>query len=246
MPYKKIFLIILILLLGTFIFLKVEVSGNPDSNFNRTRRFQLGKYSILRTILGLRSAGDARGEYLAGAGQITIVWFAPESENLNKDVINKFASVVEKYTGRTVQAVYGGKIDDATVKFDKLDSVVFGSKTQGSFNGDKLFVFFTTDYSPRPDNELTTTYGESGVVISLNAQRQFLSNFGQYFDNYLLSSLLRGFGQQIGLKQTNDITCIMGTTAGIDGKPLESYGDFTPQDFCQAEKGQINILKASF
>ncbi len=217
--------------------------GSADSPFNQTARFQLGKHPVARTILGLHNTGDARAEYLTGTGPITIAWFAPEIENINKDVLNKFAVLVNKYTGRPAKVVYAGKMSEDTVNLSGLNSFALGSQIQISPGGSKLLVFFTLDYTPRSGGELSTTYGESGLAISLNAHRSFLGDNGQYLDNYLLSSLLHEFGHQIGLVHNSDINCIMDLHAGIEGKPLESYGDSTPQDFCQQEKDQINAIK---
>jgi predicted Zn-dependent protease len=241
--FIKVFLLLAVIAgCGLFIFLKVEVLGDPNSNFNQTTRFKLGGYPIVRTILGLHSAGDAREEYFYGKGPIQIVWFAPETENIDQSALQKFADLVSTYTGRQVQLVGGGAIDDTTLQLSNLHNQEFKNFAVAS-GASPLFVFFTEDYAPRPDQEISTTYLEAGMVISLNAHRQFLQGYTQYMNNYLLSSMLHEFGHQIGLNHNSDPACIMDAHAGINGHPQEADGLQTPQDFCPAEQAQIAQLK---
>ena len=64
-------------------------------------------------------------------------------------------------------------------------------------------------------------------------------------DDYLLSSLLHEFGNQIGMQETATGTpdCIMNLHAGINGEPVEAFGGTEPQDFCPAEQQEINNIK---
>ena len=247
MSWKAFFLIILIVLLGIFIYLKIEIVGNPNSNFNRTTRFALGKYPFARTILGLHSVSDARQEYLAATGPIAIEWFAPQEETIDPNMLNQFASLVGKYTGRPTQVLSGGNLDDGTIQVSDLDSYTLKIDAQQP-SGTKLLVFFPEDYNPRPDNELSSTYQESGMVLSLNAHRTFLQQYPQDLSQYLLASMLHEFGNQIGMDETatGSPDCIMNLHAGFNGAPLEASGLSEPQDFCASEQAEIQNLKLQF
>lgn len=248
-PMKKLLLIVLVIILGVFIYLKVEIGGDPNSNFNQTMRYSLGAHPLLRTILGLHSAGDARAEYLGGTGPITVEWFAPQEDNIDQSTLNQFATLVSKYTGRQTQVASGGSLSDDILPLSNLGSYKLNTSTQSTpAGGSQLLVFLADDYSPRPSTELSTTYQESGIVLSLNAHKEFLQNYPGDLDRYLLSSMLREFGSQIGLPQTpgGSSECIMGLQDGINGQPLEAFGQSDPQDFCPAEQAEIQNLKQQF
>jgi hypothetical protein len=247
MSWKLFFFIILILILGVFIYFKIQILGSPDSQFNQTTRLKLGRYPIVRTLLGLHSVGDAREEYFTASGPLYIVWFKSETLDLDTTVLNQFAALVAKYTGRTTQVVSGASLSTGTVPLTNLNAARIGSDVQVPGGGSKLFVYFVNDYSPRADQELSTTYLESGMAVSLSAQTGFLGGNNQNLDNYLLSDLLHEFGNQIGLKeQATDSSCIMDLHAGINGQPMENYGQATPQDFCPAEQAEITQLKSQY
>lgn len=228
---------------GLFLYLKFQVMGSPDSKFNQYTRFKLGQYPIVRTILGLHNAGDARLEYLGGQGPLVVKWFAPVTETVDTDVLRQFADLAGKYTGRTSQVVFGGQISEGTVDLSAINDL--NLKGPGLPKGATVFnVVFVTDYKPRDDAELSTTHGETTAVISLGFNRQFLSGNQQYLDNYLLSGMLHEFGNEIGLdEKTQDYSCVMNLHAGIEGQPLEKYGRSTPQDFCAAEAEKIREIK---
>lgn len=246
MKWKTFLLFIFIAGLGVFVYLKIQVMGSPNSGFNQTTRFKLGQHPVLRTILGLHNSGDARSEYFAGRGPIAIEWFKPLEEDVDKAVLQKFADAVTKYTGRPTVVNLAGGAGDSTTELANLKSFVLkaaGSKPTGS---SLLMVVFAKNYSPQPPQELSTTFQESGIVLSLDAHDNFLGSYNQNLDNYLLSSLLHEFGHQIGLGHNQDPACVMNEHAGIDGRPLEFYGKTDPQDFCPTEVDQINRLKAQY
>jgi len=242
---KKLLLLIVIVLTGIFIYVKTQTLGDPNSKFNQTTRLALGEHQVLRTIFSLRSSGDARMEYLEGTGPIIIEWFAPETESIDPSVLSKFASLVSKYTGRQTEVLSGGPINDETVQLANLNSYGLQSDAETP-SGTRLLVFFTEDYLPRPPEEISSTYQEDGMVLSLGSIRTFLQNYSPDTDQYLLSSMLHEFGNQIGMQETATGTpdCIMNLQAGINGQPLEAYDLSEPQDFCPSEQVEIQNIKA--
>jgi hypothetical protein len=244
MSIKSLFGIVLIILLGIFIYLKIQISGNPNSNFNQTTRFSLGKHPVYRTILGLHNAGDASSEYLEGTGPITIEWFAPQEENIDQSILTKFASLVSQYTGRQANAMFAGGVSDGTINVSDLGTYRLKAGAQVPA-GSTMLVFIAEDYSPRTGTDISSTYQETGMILSLNAHRRFLQDYPQDLNQYLLSSLIHQFGKQIGVSEnTNaDSACIMNSSPGINGNPVEVYGRVEPQDFCQAEQDEINNIK---
>src|SRR5581483_7670314 len=122
MSFKTFLLLLLIPICGTFIFLKLEASGDVNSGFNQTTRSQWGKHPVLRTILGLHNVVDARAEILSGSGTIEIEVVKPQEEDVSQDVLNKFSSLVSQYTGRPAKIDLVGSIDDSTIQLSSLSS----------------------------------------------------------------------------------------------------------------------------
>ncbi len=240
---KNILIVLLILALGVFFYLKVKVTGDRDSGFNQTTRYTLGTNGFWRSVFGLHQAGDARREYFLNQGPVLIEWFKPISEEIDEKIIEQFAERVSQILGRPTQITFGGGMDDGMVAFDNLDSFELKAKAQQTDADSVMVVFFAKDYSPRKPDELSSTYRESGIVISLDAHRTFTQGFDEELSKYVYSSLLHEFGHQIGLVHNDDTDCIMSVHAGVDGKPLKYFGRYAVQDFCQTEKDQINKIK---
>ena len=243
---KVVCSVVAVLAAITFLYFKVELMGNLNSNFNQFTRFKLGRYAVLRTVLGLHNVGDARAEYLNNPGVIVIEWFEPNTAIIDQSVLQQFADLVHKYTGRVVRVSLPAEVGDGVLSQTNLAQLKFQTLADTSSSGSELKVVFAKDYSPRATGELSTTYLDSGIVISLSAHEEFLKNSQQLMNNYLLSSLLHEFGHQIGLVHNNDSGCIMSVHAGLDGLPVENYGLTDPQDFCEAEQSQVNQLKALY
>jgi hypothetical protein len=246
MKIKLFLFLIVIAALGTFIYLKLQILGDPASNFNQTTRFSLGKHPIFRSILGLGSAGDARAEYFSGQGPIIIEWFAPPGADIDEPTLQKFADLAALYTGRETKLFQGGPVDDSTIQLANLSSLKLQQFNQKITGQSLLQIIFAEDYAPRPNNELATTYKESGMVLSLSAHRQFLQNSLSQMNDYLLTSMLHEFGHQLGLEHNTDADCVMDANAGIDSGPATMYARSTPVDFCEQEKTQISNLKLQF
>lgn len=239
---KKILLLAIILALGVFIYLKIEAAGDPKSYFNQTTRYTLAKYASLRTILGLHNPGDARAEYVLSSKPIYIVWFKPLTEELDPTLLDRFANLVGSYTGRKVELIKGGRLDDITVPYENLGTYKFNSGA--GLGSTPILVFFTTDYSTRKANEFSTTYLESGIVISLSAHKKLLGSGNRNLQSYLLSSLLHEFGRQVGLEDNSTLKCVMNSQKGPNGEALRFSAISPPEDFCEKEKIQIKAIKS--
>jgi hypothetical protein len=246
MSFKAVFLIFVVLVIGTFAYFKYEVMGDPNSNFNQTTRFVLGAHPVIRAVLGIHNRGDARVEFLHGTGPLVIKWFQPDTESLEPSLIQSFADAVAKNTGRQTQVIYGGYVSDGIVDLNSLQNLV--AKGPGTpSNSSVLYVVFATDYQPKDSGELSTTKGETTIVFSLTAHRNFLESFPQNLNSYLLAGMLHEFGNEIGLpEQGTDPNCIMNLHAGINGQPLEAHAYTEPQDYCPAEQTEIQQLKVKY
>ncbi len=239
---KFLFLLVLIGFIGVVIFIQAALLGDPKSNFNQTTRFTLAKYSIFRTIFRLHNAGDARGQYFLRSGPIAISWLKPYSQNVDRPMLETFAAEITKQTGRKVNISFGGNLKEgnyeiADLKSEKLEALI--QKPEGS----SLVVFFVQDYTPREADELSTTYGESGILISLDSHQKHMQSYGGTIESYLLSSLLHEFGHQLGLEHNENSNCIMNARAGTGYSYLSSFGKSAPETFCPFEEKQIREIK---
>jgi hypothetical protein len=240
---KKFLVFLLIIVFGIFIYLKFLAAGDPNSSFNQTTRYSLAKYPIMRTILGLHRAGDARAEFFQYTlAPIVVEWFKPTGQDIDPSLLDQFAQDLGKYTKRPAQVIYGGNVSDGTLKLGTLAAFELKANAQKPLGATVLPVFFTEDYFPRPAKELATGYEEWGVVISLSAHRNYFGN-GQSLEQNLFPSLLRGFGHQIGLKENNDPNCIMYVRTAEAPEYQNFIGSSLPQDFCPQEQKQIEALK---
>ncbi len=243
---KFILLLVLLIITGVFVYFKIQVMGDSNSYFNQHARYKLAKSGFWRWSLGLKNVGDARADFLGNTGPIVIEWFKPVSEDLDDSVLQDFSKAVQTYTGRSTRLVFGGGVNDSTVPLSILNSFQLKGQIQKPVNGSILIIYFTKDYLPRQSAELSTTFKENGIIISLDAHKQFLEGYIQNINQYLGSSLLHEFGHQIGLNHSSDPDCIMSLHAGISGRPLEFYGRTAPADFCAKEQAGIQQLKTEY
>lgn len=244
MNFKTILLIVLLIALGVFGYFKWQVNGDINSRFNQTQRYDLGKNGVVRWFLGLHRAGDARKEYLANQGPIVIEWFKAASLDINEQLLKDFAKKVQDYTGRPTQILRGGGISDGVVNLSDLSG--FNLKASSDSGASTIVLFFVEDYKTRPEKVLSDTYGESGILISMKAHRDFVKNYSYNLDNYYLSSLLKEFGHQIGLGDNDENNCVMNPEVGVAGMPYENYGRTVATDYCQTEKNQIDQLRSFY
>ncbi len=241
---KRLFLLLLIIAIGVFIYLKVQVMGDPNSKFNQTTRYSLARHSFLRTILGLHNAGDARSTFLSGTDPLAIVWFKPQTDEVDEGVLKKFVELVSHYTGRQVQLFGPGALDEGKFSLSNSSKLEVKNVQFVPPGTDTLLLVFAADYEPRLDQELSTTVGENEIALSLNSHLKFVNSDDYLLKKYLLSSLLHEFGHEIGLAHNTDPSCIMSTHAGFENKPLETVGQQDPQDYCSQEKIEIGKIQA--
>jgi len=246
MSSKAFFLIVIILLCGIFIFLKVEVLGDPNSSFNKTTRFSLGRYQISRSILGLHDDGDARAWFLQGNSAFTVEIVQAPDAKLNELAIKDFVAAVAKYTGRPIALYNEDLLPAGTLTQSQLADAVTNFRRHHLLAEPDLFIMYTDDYEhPGSDTELGKTWQEYGIVLSDQGLKNVTKNFPSSLEQYQESTLLHEFGHQIGLDHNDQPNCIMNAKVEHPASFGAFSGDFTATDFCPFEVDQINVIKAS-
>ena len=240
---KKFFLLLLIVVLGTFIYLKLQVLGDPNSSFNKTTRYNLGKYPIVRTILGLHSDGDAREEYLSGNSSMAVEVVRSKNTTINEQVLNRFVEDVKTYTGRQVVLFNTEVFPGGTLSDSQLADVVSGYRHHVVPGQPNLFVIYAEDYV-RAGAEVGKTYHEFGIVLSDKRLREVTAQFPSALGQFQESTLLHEFGHQLGLGHNEQPDCLMNAKAEQPSVQDSFSNIFTPTKFCDFELNQLNGIKA--
>ena len=242
---KKFLLIIFIAVCAVFIYLKVGSLGDPDSRFNQTTRFKLGEYSALRTIFSLHNDGDARGWYLAGAGQIDIEVARAENVEMDEIALQNFVNQVGQYTGRPVQLFNAGAIKSGRLTAADLADINASRRHRVASGDTNLFVIYADDFA-RQSGEVGETYQETAVALSDKRLKEVTGGNPEAFSQYLQSTLLHEFGHQIGLEHNSRPNCIMNVKVEQPDRQAAFTGFYTPTQFCDFELKQLETVKAGF
>lgn len=240
---KKFLLLVFIALCGAFIYLKVSALGDPNSYFNQTTRFTLGKYQIMRTVLGLHNDGDARAWYLQGTSQLDLEVVDTNAATIDQQGLDDFAAKVGQYTGRPVVVYHNDKIPGGTLTDTDLAGIVKGFRRHVLPGQPNLFVIYADDYQ-RADSEVGKTYREFGIVLSDKRLKEVTSQFSQSMPQYVESTLLHEFGHQLGLDHNDQSGCIMNPKVDKPDVTGEFTGSFTAISYCDFELQQLNAIKA--
>lgn len=242
---KKVFLVLFIILCGTFIYIKVLSLGDENSKFNQITRLRLGKYETLRTIFGLHSDGDARYWYLSGNTPLILEVAQAPGLHINPDGLDQFEEMVTKYTGRQVRLINTEAAAPGKLSEQELAETA-GRARRYLIDGSPDFLVIYADDFDRQGTEIAKTYREFGMVLSNQRLSEVTGELGLSVEaQYVESALLHEFGHQLGLPHNDSPGCIMNARAE---KPDEIAGDFTgnymPTDFCDYEAGQLNDIKS--
>ena len=241
---KKFLLLLFIATCCSFIYLKVQILGDANSSFNMTTRYSLGKYSILRDILGLHSYGDARNWYLSGNEGIVLEVVQSKESQIDDQTLNNFAADIKMYTGKNVSIFNTEQISDSTLSDSDLEDVAKSYRHHVITGAANLFVIYANDYK-RKGQEIAKTVDEYGIVLSDKRLKQVTANYPQSMSQYVESTLLHEFGHQLGLEHNDRSGCIMNAKAEDPEAQGLFDGSYTVTKFCDYELNQLNVIKAA-
>jgi len=240
---KKFLLVALIILLGTFIYIKVQVLGDPNSSFNQTTRYNLGKRQFFRSIFGLHSYGDARYEYLSGDSEVSVEMVKAQGVSVDEQTLLDFTKEVKTYTGRPTKLFDTETVQRGTLSDADLAVIAKGSRHHVIPGQSNVFVVYAEDFQ-RSGDEVAKTFSEFGIVISDKRLREATQKYPASLNEYLLSTLLHELGHQLGLEHNDQTDCIMNPQ--VENPTVQEYfnGRYTATEFCDFELKQLDEIKA--
>lgn len=243
MSFKVFLLLLLIIICGTFIYMKSQSLGSDDSYFNQNTRYTLGKYSLARWILSLHKDGDARAMYLLGSSPITLEVVRSVNAPLDEKPVKDFANRIEEYTGRKVVIFNTDTISETVVRKDQLKGIAATRRRHMVAGQPNLFVVYAEDFLS-DKNEIGMTIEEYGILLSHRKIVDLTSSHPQAKNQYITSTLLHEFGHQIGLPHNTNNSCIMNES--VDGPADKAFfsGFFTVTKFCSEELETLKQIKA--
>lgn len=238
----KFLLVIVILVLGVFIYLKFQILGDPNTAFNQTTRYTLGHYAPVRSLLGMHSAGDAREWYLQGKATLSLEVVQAKGTRLDDKALNNFANEIGNYLGREVviydtEFIRNGKLSDADI-----ETIAKGSRHHLLLGEPNMFVVYAEDFD-RTGNEVGKTFNEYGIVLSDKALQDLTARHPEALTQYQQSTMLHEFGHLVGLEHNDMANCIMNVSVESPKLDFSFNGTYTPLEFCDYELKQLDALK---
>jgi hypothetical protein len=244
MSFKTFLLCLIILILGTFIYLKASSLGDENSYFNQNTRYKLGKYGIMRVILSLHKDGDARAEYLLGSSPIVVEVVEAEGIDMDNGVLEEFGKKVQEYTGRPVKLYNVDTMKSGVLTDEDLPGVVSSFRRHKTIGGAGLFIIYAQDFEGN-ENEIGRTYKEYGILLSHNKISTLTNHYSSARKQYVISTLLHEFGHQIGLDHNPGPDCVMNEAVESPSRTSSFSGSFTPISFCGLEQDLLEGIKTN-
>jgi hypothetical protein len=242
MKLKISILIILVLVFGTYGYLKLQIASSPNSNFNQTTRFRLGKDDYMRTLLNLHQPGDARAAYLVGATPIVVEVVAAQDLSPDPNIFSAFTDQLAKATGRAVTLSDNDQIQTGKLTDQDIAKAVTASRRRFIFGEPNLFIIYADDFA-NPADSVARTYQDFGIVLSNAKINDLTSGDSDAVSAYATSLLLQEFGKQIGLSYSIDPTCVMNQSLETPSLTFGAVGTSVPTAYCQSEIDQLQEIR---
>jgi hypothetical protein len=244
MRVKTFLLLLVIVVLGAFVYIAVNVRGDLNSGFNQGFRYKLGRYGFFRALFGLHNDGDAREQYLLGEGPLVVEVVEPLNYDIPDELINSFSRKIGNLIGREIINYNVDSIPSGSLSEDDLEKIVKEKRRHFLPGQPNLFIIYAEDYVGRRD-EVGKTYKEFGILLSYNRLKEITNQQPEAFKQYLETTVLHEFGHQVGLPHNDQSGCIMNEKVNRPQAQGFFDGFYTPGDYCVQEKQDMeNTIKS--
>lgn len=242
----KNFLAIVFVIVGAiFFYLLLQTRGDLISEFNRTTRFTLGKYSWARKIFQLHNPGDARKYYLTGKGPLIVEIVTADGTAFSETLLNEFKAEIKRLIGREVEIFNEDRIGGGSLSNAEISEIIKTKRRRLLPAQSNLFIIYASDYNFRGE-EASRTLWEYGILVSDQRVTELANRYGTPKDKFLKSSLLHFFGKQMGLSNNDNQSCVMyRKVAEVDLQGKVDPG-FTVSEYCDFEIEELEAIKKRF
>ncbi len=235
-------LLVSIFLAGAFAYLRIQAAGSPDSEFNRTTRYRLGQNQLVRSVLNLHRAGDARRWYLSGSSALVIEVVQAKGGSLDDAVIADFAQKIGGISRRPVTVYNTEKIPEGALNGSDLAQISSKFRRHVLSGQPNLFVVYAEDLAGS-DGQAARTFEEYGIALSAKKISEMAAGQPQALADAQRHLLLHEFGHQLGLADNDSPVCVMHPQTESLSRPVALNGKFAVLDFCSQESQQLNGLQ---
>jgi len=240
-----IFLLILILFLGSFIFLKFSVNGAENNDFNTNWRYKFARYQAMREVLGLHYDGDARNDYLGKEkNAINLKVIAMDGLYFNQEILSILAKKIQIITGKQTNITYVLKNIPFSQQSNLKDLSLILQEARDYERGTEqaIVILVIANQNDTVTEKIGSTLQEDGLVLFEGALNKNYSENGniQAYQQYAVSILMHEFGHQLGLSHNEFPNCLMNKESEID---VREKGGKVVTDFCEQEKQDIKNMK---
>lgn len=240
---KRIFiavcLLVVIVFSYSFVFLKFMAQGADTNYFNTHSRQWFARVPLWRQILGLHYDGDGRADYLGGRYEnIVIEADVMDGLEVADEVLRQAAASIQTVSKKPTSFLFLGDRVPYTpsINSQELRQVVREHRQlKNRKDAASLYVLFVGKKGDEP-KLLGSTYQEYGIVIYLDALKDFTKASPQTFNSYVLGTILHEFGHQISLSHNSEPGCLMNEHAETDHVAKSSPAEVVV-NFCNLEIG---------
>lgn len=242
---KKAFIIVclsaVIVLSFSFVSLKIMARGSDGNYFNTHWRYWFARVPVWRQILGLHYDGDGQADYLGGRYKnIVIEVDTMDGLEIDDETLRQVTASIQGVTKKPTSFISSdNKVAYfPAINYQQLQQTV---KQNRQYKNTKKTANIYLLLAGKKDGEpklLGSTYQEYGIVIYIDALKNFAKDSPQTFNLYVLGTILHEFGHQIGLPHNSQQGCLMNEHAEAEHTAKSNPAEVVT-DFCEYEVGSL-------
>ncbi|OJI07204.1 hypothetical protein BK004_01590 [bacterium CG10_46_32] len=242
---KKFFIVISLLLVifcsFGFVFLGLMARGSDDNYFNTHWRQWFSRVPVWRYVLSLHYDGDGREDFIgSGYGRIVVEVYGMDGLSIDSELMQSVADRIQGITKKPTSVVFSN-VAIPYVPLVRAEDVLQIARQYRRSSVDRdtagLYVLFASAKEEEP-TLLGSTYQEDGIILYVDAMKDFTRNAPETFGSYVVATILHEFGHQISLQHNDQPDCLMNEHAEANHTAKNNPSDVVV-DFCEYELGGL-------